>query len=192
MTDAGRPAAFVDRDGTIIRDANYVRDPNDVVLLSGAARAIQRLNEAQIPVIVITNQSGISRGYLTAQDYEAVHARIEGLLAAEGARLDATYYCPHYPPISGACDCRKPGLQLYQTAIVEHALDPERSLFVGDRWRDVAPALSLGGHPVLLDVHSTPPEDKARAAEAHIPTAQSLDDAVTQFLNALPSRKRRR
>ena len=189
MTQPAKPAAFLDRDGTIIRDANYIRDPNDVEVLTGAAAAIRRLNEAGVPVIVITNQSGITRGYLTPRDYEGVHQRLVSLLAADGARLDATYYCPHYPPISGECDCRKPGLLLYQTAITEHNLDPQRSLFVGDRWRDVAPALSLGGHPILLDVGSTPPDDKARSLDAGIPTAGSLEEAVNSFLSALPSRK---
>src|SRR5262249_3378003 len=74
------PAAFIDRDGTIIRDASYVRDPNDVALLPGAAAAIRRLNERGIPVIVVTNQSGIARGYLTTADYELVRARLDALL----------------------------------------------------------------------------------------------------------------
>jgi D-glycero-D-manno-heptose 1,7-bisphosphate phosphatase len=73
----GRIAAFLDRDGTIIRDANYVRDPNDVVLLPGAAAAVRRLNEADIAVVVVTNQSGIARNYLTREDYELVRARVD-------------------------------------------------------------------------------------------------------------------
>lgn len=184
---SGRPAAFLDRDGTIIRDANYVRDHRDVALLPGAAEAIRRLNANGIAVVVVTNQSGIARQYLTERDYEAVRARLDTLLAAQHARIDATFMCPHHPSITGACECRKPGTLLYHAAIDAHALDPARSLFTGDRWRDVEPGVTLGGLPVLLDVESTPPEDRARAVEAGVRTASSLSDAVDAYLDALPT-----
>jgi histidinol-phosphate phosphatase family protein len=181
-----RPGAFLDRDGTIIRDANYVRDPDDVVLLPDAADAIRRLNAARVPVVIVTNQSGIARGLLSTGDYELVCRRVEALLAAEGARVDATYMCPHYPDITGPCECRKPGLALYRQAIAEHDLDPTRSLFAGDRWRDVAPATALGGMGVLLDVASTPPADLERGRREGFKTAHSLRDAVELYLATLP------
>lgn len=180
------PAAFLDRDGTIIRDAAYVRDPRDVELLPGAADAIKRLNDRGIRVIVITNQSGIARGYLDAADYEQVRARLDERLAEHGARIDATYMCPHHPDITGPCDCRKPGLALYQQAIVEHRIDASRSLFTGDRWRDVGPAASFGGLGILLDVDSTPAEDGERGRRESIETATSLAQAVDRFLETLP------
>lgn len=181
-----RPGAFLDRDGTIIRDANYVRDPNDVALLPGAAAAIRRLNERGIPVIVVTNQSGIARGYLSREDYELVRVRLDELLAANGARIDQTYVCPHYPDITGPCECRKPGLGLYTKAIADHQIDGARSLFTGDRWRDVAPAASFGGLGILLDVESTPREDSERGRRESIETARSLGEAVDRFLTTLP------
>jgi histidinol-phosphate phosphatase family protein len=184
---SGRPAAFLDRDGTIIHDAKYVRDPRDVALLPGAADAIRRLNANGIAVIVVTNQSGIARRYLTESDYDAVRARLDTLLAAEHARIDATFMCPHYPAITGACECRKPGVLLYHTAIDAHTLDPTRSLFAGDRWRDVEPGVTLGGYPVLLDADSTPADDRARAKQAGMRTAASLSDAVDAYLTALPT-----
>lgn len=183
---SGRQAAFVDRDGTIIRDANFVRDPNDVELLPGAAASVKSLNDAGIAVIVVTNQSGIARGYLTAADYELVRRRLDDLLAAEGARIDQTYMCPHLPEITGPCDCRKPGTALYAQAIAEHGLDGKRSLFVGDRYRDVAPAAKFGGLGILLDVASTPADDLVRAQRDGIRTARSLGDAIDQFRIALP------
>lgn len=183
-----RPAAFLDRDGTIIHDAAYVRDPRDVVLLPGAAEAIKRLNERGVAVIVVTNQSGIARGYLTLDDYAQVQARVNALVAESGGRIDDTYMCPHLPEISGPCECRKPGLGLYRRAIEEHALDGAQSLFVGDRWRDVAPAAAFGGYPILLDVASTPSDDRARAEEASMPIAHSLREAVDRYLAALPAR----
>lgn len=183
-----RPAAFIDRDGTIIRDANYIRDPAHVELLPGAADAIRRLNEQNVAVIIVTNQSGIARGWLTAEDYDAVQRRLGSLLGAAGAHVDGVYMCPHHPDISGPCDCRKPGLALYRQAIAEHGLDGSTALFVGDRLRDVTPASALGGQGILLDVDSTPPEDRERAQSESIATARSLGEAVDRFLRTLPAR----
>jgi histidinol-phosphate phosphatase family protein len=183
---SGRAAAFLDRDGTIIRDANYVRDPDDVALLPGAAAAIRRLNDEGVAVIVVTNQSGIARGYLSRADYESVEARVSALLGRSHARIDATYMCPHLPEITGPCDCRKPGLGLYRQAIAEHGLDPSKSLFSGDRWRDIEPGRALGGFCVMLDVDSTPSDDRARARTEAVATAGSLGEAVDRFLAALP------
>lgn len=182
-----RRAAFLDRDGTIIRDATYVRDPADVALLPDAAGAIRRLNDRDIFVVVVTNQSGIARGYLDDADYRRVEERVNQLLAGEGARIDATYMCPHHPDISGPCDCRKPGLGLYRRAIGDHELDATRSLFTGDRWRDVEPGIALGGFVVLLDVDSTPAEDRERGEAQAVATARSLSEAVDRFFTTLPS-----
>jgi len=101
---AQRTAVFLDRDGTIIDDEHYIADPNLVRLRPGAAEAIAQLNGASIPVIVITNQSGIARGLLTRSDYDRVAARLDELLAQRGARIDATYVCPHHPEFDEACD----------------------------------------------------------------------------------------
>src|ERR1043165_2101603 len=122
-----RRAAFLDRDGTIIRDTEYLRDPEQVELLPGAAQAIRRLNDAGWPVIVVTNQSGIARGLLTEQDYERVRMRLDKLLAGEGAKVNATYHCPHHPDMTGPCDCRKPGVKLYADAARTLDLDTRGS-----------------------------------------------------------------
>jgi D-glycero-D-manno-heptose 1,7-bisphosphate phosphatase len=177
---SGRAAAYLDRDGTIIRDTEYLRDPGQVELLPGAANAIRRLNEAGWPVIVVTNQSGIARGLLTEQDYERVRMRVDKLIAAEGAKIDASYHCPHLPEISGPCDCRKPGIKLYSDAASEHGLDPARSWYVGDRLRDVTPGDHFGGQSVMLLVDSTPDADRVAAASRR--TASSLAEAVDIIL----------
>jgi histidinol-phosphate phosphatase family protein len=183
-----RPAAFLDRDGTIIHDVEYIRDPNDVSLIDGAAAAVRRLNDAGIPVVVITNQSGIARGWVTAGDYEAVQARVDARLREAGARIDASYMCPHHPDITGPCECRKPGTLLFRRAATEHDLDLSRSAYIGDRWRDAAPSIALGGLGIVVPAPSTPPEDRQRAAESQtIEVADSLDDAVTRFLATLPA-----
>ena len=182
-----QPAAFLDRDGTIIRDTVYIRDPDDVELLAGAAAAIKRLNEQSVVVVVVTNQSGIGRGLLSPDEYEAVRARIDAVLAEHGARIDATYMCPHHPDIAGGCDCRKPGLGMYRRAVADYGLDAKRSLFVGDRWRDVAPSTSFGGFGILLDTHSTPDGDFDRASDEGVGIAASLSEAVDRYLDALPA-----
>ena len=184
---AAKPAAFLDRDGTIIRDTVYIRDPDDVELLPGAAAAIKRLNEQSVVVIVVTNQSGIGRGLLSPDEYEAVRARIDAALAEQGARIDATYMCPHSPDAPGGCDCRKPGLAMYKQAIGNYGLDVSRSLFVGDRWRDVAPSALLGGFAMLLDTLSTPDEEFERASRQGVGIAASLGEAVDRYLDALPA-----
>jgi D-glycero-D-manno-heptose 1,7-bisphosphate phosphatase len=176
-----RPAAFLDRDGTIIRDTEYLRDPEQVELLPGAAQAIRRLNDAGWPVIVVTNQSGIARGLLTEQDYERVRMRVDRAIAdAAGAKIDATYHCPHHPDMTGPCDCRKPGVKLYSSAANEHDVDLKRSWYVGDRIRDVAPADHFGGQSVMLIVESTPDADRALAANRR--TAATLAEAVDIIL----------
>lgn len=175
-----RPAVFLDRDGTINVDTHYLRRPEDVELIPGATEAIARLNAAGIPVIVVSNQSGIGRGLLTRSEYDAVRERIEELLARSRARVDATYICPHAPsPDGGAalCECRKPGTLLFRTAAAEHALDLSRSTFIGDRWRDVSPALELGARGILVPSPDTPATDVTRA-RAELALAGTLADAV--------------
>jgi D-glycero-D-manno-heptose 1,7-bisphosphate phosphatase len=176
-----RPAVFLDRDGTIIYDAEYIWNPDDIRLLPGAADAIARLNAVRIPVIVITNQSGIARGLLTNQQYEAVRARLDELLAARGAHLDASYFCPHHPAFGTTCECRKPGTLLYRQAAAALGIDLATSTFVGDRWRDVAPAIELGGRGILIAGPSTPP-DELRKAQAHAQVAHSLADVVERVV----------
>jgi len=183
----GSVGAFLDRDGTIIHDANYIRNPDDVALLPGAGAAIARLNRAGVIVVVVTNQSGIARGWLSTDDYDSVRRRIDDLLAREDARIDATYVCPHFPEITGPCDCRKPALKLFRDAIADLGIDPGASVFIGDRWRDIAPATALGGRPIFLDVASSPPADRQRVRAEGLEVAHSLGEAVDRFLDALPA-----
>ena len=191
----GKPAVFLDRDGTIIRDTAYVREPDDVELLPGSAASIRRLNERGLPVIVVTNQSGIARGLLTEQDYERVRRRLDKLLEAEGARIDASYHCPHHPDFSGPCECRKPGLKLFKQAAAERGLDLGRSFYVGDRRRDVEPVRQTYGQGILIQRESTPPEDRLSGeftsivivedAGEHreIDVVETLEQAVNLILN---------
>ncbi len=173
---------FLDRDGTIIRDASYLSRADDVELLSGAAKAIRRLNQIGTPVIVITNQSGIARGKFSVDDYLLTETRLTELLAEHDARIDATYYCPDHPDFTGSCGCRKPGTILFERAVAEHALDMTSPGYVGDRWRDVAPFHRLGGTPILINGPSTPVEDVENATRERVNVVASLAEAVDALI----------
>jgi histidinol-phosphate phosphatase family protein len=179
-----RPAVFFDRDGTLIEDEHYLSDPAHVRLRGGAAAAVRRVNEAGLAAVVVTNQSGIARGLFTEDDYARVRDRVIELLAAGGARIDATYHCPHHPEFGGPCACRKPGIALFQQAASEHALDLARSAFVGDRLRDVSPAARFGALGVLVPASDTSFADMQRA-ETEFTVSTTLGAAVDRLLARL-------
>src|SRR5437899_2591501 len=118
MADAGRRAAFLDRDGTILEDPGFLHQPGKARLLPGAGAAVRRLNDAGVLVVTVSNQSGIARGLYTAADYHAVQRRLAELLAAPPyqAHLDGAYFWPPRPGVTGPCDCPNPGPPLLQAA----------------------------------------------------------------------------
>lgn len=182
-------ALFLDRDGTLVRDVHYLRDPADVELLSGVAAALRRFIAVGFAPVVITNQSGIARGLLDEADYEAVDARMDELLAAEGVTLAGAYHCPHHPDHAyrgvSDCDCRKPGTKLHVRAILDLGLSPESPVTIGDRWRDVEPAYRLGrGLGVLVPSADTPADEIERARRDAF-VAPDLDAAATLVLGRL-------
>lgn len=180
-----RRAVFLDRDGTIIEDTAYLHDPAQVRLLPGAAQAIKRLNESGLLAIVVTNQSGIARGLLSDAQYRSGERRLDLLLEREGARLDAHYFCPHLPEISGPCDCRKPGVLLYQQAAERFGIDLRSSWWVGDRERDVAPAAAFNGKGILVltgAVNVEAPAVSARGVEQVPDLARAVDVIVSHEL----------
>ena len=181
---SSRPAAFLDRDGTLIEDTNYLADANRVRLLRGAADAVRILNDRQIPVIVVTNQSGIAQGLLTEAQYEATRDRLVRLMKDLGARIDATFHCPHSPSITGPCECRKPGTLLYRRAAERFSIDLATSLYVGDRDRDIAPGLTFGGFARLVPSPSTPEVELNHARERGL-LATSLGDCVAAYVKQL-------
>jgi D-glycero-D-manno-heptose 1,7-bisphosphate phosphatase len=145
---APRPAVFLDRDGTIAEEVGYLKRASRFRMFPFVAAAIRRLNEVRLPVIVVTNQSGVGRGYFPELLVHAVHELLTQQLSAAGAHVDAIYYCPH--TAEDGCECRKPKPGLLERAAREHGLDLRRSFVVGDRYGDVETAHRAGASGILV------------------------------------------
>jgi D-glycero-D-manno-heptose 1,7-bisphosphate phosphatase len=150
-----RRCVFLDRDGVINEEVDYLHDPDRVVLVGGAAEAIAALGRAGLAVVVVTNQAGIARGMYTERELAAVTARIGELLGRAGGRLDATYFCPHHPEAGVgagklACRCRKPAPGMLEQAAAELGLDLARSAIVGDKATDLEAGRAAGCAAVLV------------------------------------------
>lgn len=137
-----RPALFLDRDGVVIRNSHYLDDPARIELLPGAAEAIRTANAAELAVVIVSNQSGVARGYFSEDRLREIHRRLKGALAQYGARVDAIYYCPHHPDYGPpayrrTCTCRKPSPGMLLEAARDLDLDLSASALVGDEGRDI-------------------------------------------------------
>jgi len=170
----GRAALFVDRDGTLIREREYLSDPNDVELLPGVAAALRQVRTAGHPVVVITNQAGVGRGYFTEARMWEVTARMRGLLRAQGVELDTVRVCPHAP--DAGCDCRKPQGRLLREAADDLRISLRHSTMAGDRWIDVDAGHGVGAAGVLVRTGYGAAEESNAAARP--PADAVLDDVA--------------
>jgi D-glycero-D-manno-heptose 1,7-bisphosphate phosphatase len=143
-----RRAVFLDRDGTIAEEVGYLNHLSRFRVFPFAGPAIRRLNEAGLAVIVVTNQSGVARGFFPEELIHQVHRRMQEELAAHGARVDAIYYCPH--TAQDQCDCRKPRPGMLERAAREHGLELAGSFLVSDRYADIAMAQQVGCRGILV------------------------------------------
>ena len=147
---------FLDRDGVINADIGYLWRREDFVWIPGAPAAIRLFNERGRPVVVVTNQSGVARGYYSEQDVESLHRWMNAELNRQGARIDAFYFCPHHPDgaipeYTRVCDCRKPQPGMLLQAMEDWRADPARSFLIGDKESDVAAAAAAGIRGYLFD-----------------------------------------
>jgi len=150
-----RPACFLDRDGTLNIDHDYVHKPAEWDWIPGVPSALKRLQAAGYLLIVITNQSGVARGKFTLSQVHRLHRYADRKLAESGVWIDAWYVAPWHPDFHEGKDPklleeRKPGTALFERAMAEHGIDPERSLMVGDKASDLTPAMELGIRPQLV------------------------------------------
>jgi D-glycero-D-manno-heptose 1,7-bisphosphate phosphatase len=152
---------FLDRDGTVNEEVEYLSSPKNLRLIPGAARAIREANELGFRVFIVTNQSGVARGFFTEEDVRLVNAELLRLLKLEGASIDAVYYCPHLPQSASAtgpidprylldCDCRKPKTGMFEQAAKEFDIDFRSSFVVGDRLSDMKAGNNIGARSILV------------------------------------------
>ena len=140
-----RPAAFFDRDGTINVDYGHVYRPEDLNFVPGTPEIIQKYNEQEIPVIVVTNQAGIAKGLYTEEQMHTFHRYMNERLKSEyDAHIDAFYYCPHHPDYTGPCNCRKPKPGMILRAAREWDVDLSASVMYGDKEKDRLAAKAAG------------------------------------------------
>src|SRR5665213_363414 len=137
-----RPAVFFDRDGTLITDVGYLNHSSQIKLFSRAAEALKTLRKAGFYLFVVTNQSGVARGYFSEASVKKVHQKLQQMLKAQGAKIDAFFYCPHHPQgkvkyFSKKCDCRKPSTGMVKQALKRYSIDLRKSYVVGDKLDDV-------------------------------------------------------
>jgi D-glycero-D-manno-heptose 1,7-bisphosphate phosphatase len=174
---------FADRDGTLIEEVGYLDRVERVALYPWTADAIRALNRAGLPIVLVSNQSGVARGFFPEAVVEEVHRHMAALLGAGGARIDAYYYCPHHPDgkvaaYARVCECRKPNRGLVDRAARELGVDPARSFVVGDRWLDVEMARAVGGRGILVRT------GYGATQEGHPPDGLSADAVVDNFAGA--------
>lgn len=188
--DCKQKAVFLDRDGTINIHRGFITAADQIALYPGAANAIRRLNEAEYRVVLVTNQPVIARGEVTFDGLRAIHARLETLLGAEGAYLDAIYFCPHHPDrgfpgevpeLKGDCPCRKPHTGMIDRAVCDLNIDLAASWLIGDATRDIETARRAGIRAVLLQTGEGGRDGRYAVAADH--QAADLADAVNWILS---------
>jgi D-glycero-D-manno-heptose 1,7-bisphosphate phosphatase len=184
-----RPALFLDRDGAVVEETGYLRRVQDIVIIPGAAEVISAANQRHIPVVIITNQAGIGRGYYDWTDFKSVQDAIVSSLAAAGARIDAVYACAHHPEAKGFLahpdhPSRKPNPGMLLRAALDLALDLKASWLVGDKADDIEAAKRAGIAGALQVATGYGTAERAHAAKLAGPKfavrfGQSIADAMT-------------
>jgi len=192
-------AVFLDRDGTVNEEVGYLRDLADLKLIAGAGAAIRRLNEAGLKVVLVTNQSGVARGYFPESLVIEAHELLDRMLQEEGARIDAIYYCPHHPTAGNSgytfiCNCRKPGTGLIDRAARDLGIDVKKSYVIGDKWSDVELGQRAGARSILVQSGFTPDDPgnirPARVSDPDFIAGTILDAADWILKDIKTSRER--
>ncbi len=176
-------AVFIDRDGTLNIEKDYLFRIEDFEFIPGVPEAIRTLNSSGLLVFVITNQSGIARGYYSEEDLSKLHAHIDFLLSAIGARIDGWYYCPHLPtgipPYNQECTCRKPLPGMLLQAASDHVVDMKQSWMIGDKLVDMEAGIAAGCRPVLVRT------GYGRKYEAQVPEGVPVCDDLAAAVDLL-------
>lgn len=175
-------AIFLDRDGTINIDSGYIGDPKLVRLLPGVAKGIKKLKNFGFNIIVISNQSGITRGLITSDDVDKVNRKVNDILSDENTSIDAFYYCPYHPEFDSPelCKCRKPSPQMIFDAAKDYNIDLNKSFMIGDKLSDIECGINAGVKSILIT--TTISMDKLNELKNSQKSANFITD---NFLNAV-------
>ena len=175
-------AAFLDRDGVINEEVNYLHEPDKVRIIPGVAGALRRLRENGFLIIVVTNQAGVARGMYQEHDIDLVHREIDAILARDGAKIDAYYYCPHHEKFTGDCDCRKPAPGMLLQAGTDHNIDFAASFMAGDRLSDIDAGRAAGCGRLILVRTGYGAKTAADGVVGDVEIADDLSSAVDMVL----------
>jgi D,D-heptose 1,7-bisphosphate phosphatase len=184
IQDMRNSAVFLDRDGTIAKDVNYCRRIQDFEILPDVPEAIRLLNKCGYKVVVITNQSGIARGYFTEQTLVQIHEKMKNVLASHGARIDAIYYCPHHP--NEGCECRKPQTALFLRAATDLNIDVHSSFMIGDMQTDIEAGRAIQCKTILVTTNHEVPWTAVELADY---VTSSLLDATLWVIKSSTTRR---
>ncbi len=183
-----RKAFFIDRDGVVNVEVDYLHRPEDVILIGGLGEALGRIHRAGFLAVVVSNQSGVARGMYTMNEVKAVEVRICELLIQSGSDVpDAFYYCPHHkkgivPELAVDCDCRKPKPGMFLQAARDWEIDPAQSYMIGDRMSDLLAGQAAGCAAGVLVLTGYGKNEQEAARTAGFTTAENLLDAVNGLL----------
>jgi len=178
---SGRPAVFLDRDGTLVEEAGYLDRLDRLAFFPYSVDAVRLLNRAGFAVVVVTNQAGVARGMFDDAFVTTVHRRIGEVMDAGGARIDGFYHCPHHPDgtvaeYRRACDCRKPQPGLLRQAAADLRLNLLRSVVIGDRWHDLEAGDAVDARGVL--VRTGYGRDEEHMPQADVRPAAVVDNLI--------------
>ncbi len=179
-------AVFLDRDGVIVEDIGYLGKHSDIRFLPKVGKAVKLLNKSGFKVIVVTNQSGVARGYFTEQTVRGINKHIQESLAEQGAFIDRMYYCPHH--LEGTleeyrrdCHCRKPNPGMIEAAVRDFGIDAGKSFLIGDKISDIEAGHRAGCKTILLQGRGAPKRDEETASTSNL-VAEDLYEAAKRLI----------
>jgi histidinol-phosphate phosphatase family protein len=181
--EQSRTTVFLDRDGTLNHDTSYIKNSGELVLFPDAVTAVKRCNDAGIRVLVVTNQSGLARGYFSQADLDGIHRCLREQLRDGGAWIDDIFICPHHP--DDGCQCRKPNPGMIEQAMARYPIDLAKSYVVGDKSIDVELAAKTQVKGLLVTTGPSSAEELRMIQAHHLPVAhvaKCLQDAVDWIL----------
>lgn len=170
---------MLDRDGTLNVERHYLSDPDQLALYPGVGQALKRLRDHGFGLVVLTNQSGLARGYFDRATLDRIHAKLQEMLTVSGGEVDAIYFCPHEP--KDGCDCRKPLTGLVDQAVADWGFDPRRSVMIGDKEADIDLGRAVGARTILLRTGWGADTEKAGLCQPDL-IVDTLDQAVEWIL----------